>query len=328
MLIHELFKARIEKVENILITTHVEPDADGIGSQIALCTALRQIGKNVVCVNNRPLLKRYHYLDLNRVVLSVEEFKKRYPRFSIDLLIVADANSLDRVGDKIRKLVPKEEVVLFVDHHPCLPALKARHCIDSTMSATGELVGVLIDSLEIPFTLELALPLYTSILVDTNSFRYPSVTAETHRLVARLLDTGIQVSKAYQQIYGPKTPGHLKMLGKILCSFKINKTEEIAWLELKEKDLESFGVEFEDTLGLINNLLILDKIKVACMFSQLKNKVKVSLRSTGRTDVGLLSHRLGGGGHHHSAGAVIDSDQFEVTVQKTIEKLERMLKTS
>ena len=192
------------------------------------------------------------------------------------------------------------------------------------MAATGELVGTLLEAIGVEFTKEIALPLYTAILIDTSSFRYPTVTGNTHRLIAKLLDSGVEPPSAYNFIYGTKKISYMQLLGTILSTAQTTSDEQIAWMCLTEKDLDQFKVENEDTLGFINNLLILDKIKVACMFRQEGNHVKISFRSAGDIDVGVIAQALGGGGHNHSAATVIEGKLDEVC-QRTIQKLQIML---
>lgn len=319
----QLFKTLTKIAKNIVITTHLHPDADGIGSQIALALILRSMGKTVTCVNEEPLLDRYKYLDPQGTVIGYDEYTKKNKNSQIDLFIVADTNSLTRIG-KVGELVQKSKNLLFIDHHPCAPELMAIHCIDTSMAATGELVGKLIESLKIPFDKETALALYTSILIDTSSFRYPTVTGDTHRLVGKLMDTGIEPPSAYNQIYGAKEVTYMQMLGTVLSKTQATPDKKIAWLKLPEETLKKFNVDAEDTHGFINHLLILDNIKVACMFRQIGSKVKVSLRSTGEVDVGIMANALGGGGHDHSAATIIEGS-VDTVIKETIKKLQLML---
>lgn len=326
----DTFKSAIDSSKNIVISTHLIPDADGIGSEISLCLALQKKGKNVVCVNEEELLHRYRYLDQHSNVISVDHFSADFRQKNnfneIDLMIIVDTNSSARIGTKMQSLLGKTKKILFIDHHPCPAALTAIHCIDTTSAATGQLVGKLILSLGMQFDKEMALPLYTSILIDTSSFRYPTVSAETHRLVASLLDTGLNPPMAYNGIYGTKKIPHMHLLGSILASTQSNPTGEIAWITVNQKDIEKHGADVEDTYAFINNLLILDNIKVACMFRDIGQQVKVSFRSTGEVDVGVIAQALGGGGHNHSAATFIEG-KLETVIADTVAKIEVMLKT-
>lgn len=323
------FKTAIEKAQKIVITTHLYPDADGIGSQISLCFALKKLGKDAICCNEEPLLERYKYLDPDDLVVGLSTLPEKF-QSDVDLVIVVDTNTVFRTGEKFRNFVEKQNCpVLYIDHHPCSESLQDDHCIDITAAATGQLVGQLIQSVGIKFDKKIALPLYTAILIDTSSFRYPTVTAQTHRIIAELMDTGIEPPHAYNGIYGTKKIEHMHMLGKVLSSANSSANEEVAWIILTAKDMDEFDVDVEDTHAFINHLLVLDNIKVACMFRDDGNQVKVSLRSTGAVDVGCIAVKLGGGGHSHSAATLINkgpSSTLEGIIKSTVEKIESCLK--
>lgn len=327
MNIIERFKFFTQKADNIVISTHIIPDADGIGSQIAMCLAFRALGKNAICVNEEPLLDRYKYLDPEDTVISREDYMTFYPEAEIDLFIVADTNSLERIGEGMKAIALTAPSLLFVDHHPCPKDVMEKNCIDTSKAATGELAGELIQSLGIPLNREMALPLYTAILIDTSSFRYPTVTGNTHRLIGSLMDTGVRPPHAYNMIYGTKKLTYMKLLGKVLASAHTTKDEKIAWLTLTEELLEKFHVDTEDTLAFINHLLVLDNIKVALMFREMGPEIKVSLRSIGTVDVGIMARALGGGGHDHSAAAIIKGS-LDTVIKSTVEKLHEMLLTT
>jgi phosphoesterase RecJ-like protein len=321
----ELFKKQIKEVNNIIITTHIHPDADGIGSEIALCLALRKIGKNAICVNEEKLFDRYKYLDPHDVIISYEEYAQK-PFDNIELLIVADTNSLPRIGRNVQELVLKSKNLLFIDHHPCAAELAAIHCIDTSKAATGELVGDLISSIGVEIDHAIALALYTAIIIDTSSFRYPTVSGDTHRLISKLMDAGVKPPQAFNLINGTKKIGHMRLLGQVLSSAQTVADESIAWICLTDEIIAAHNSDAEDTHGFINHLLILDNIKVACMFRQMNSQVKVSFRAaTEDIDVGIMAQALGGGGHNHSAATVVEGELASV-VEKTIGKIQLMLK--
>src|SRR5690606_28338238 len=328
MTILDVFKSRIHEADKILITTHEYPDADGIGSEISLCLALRQIGKDSHCVNEEPLLERYIYVDQDSVVLGLDTFKKKYPDFHPDLVIVVDTNTTARIGKNLQSHLEQYKEVLYIDHHPCRGRSLNTHCVDEKAAATGQLVGEMIDYLGVKSTKKIALPIYTAIIIDTSSFRYPTVTGSTHQLVAKLMDTGINPPEAYNGIYGTKRIHHMHLLGRILSDAKTNKDESIAWITLSQTDIARFKSDVEDTHAFINHLLVLNNIKVACMFRDDGDSVKVSLRSTDDAiDVGAIAIAIGGGGHHHSAATVIPKDGKSVAeiTQQVIAKVEELI---
>ena len=318
------FKDLIKNLNHGVITTHIYPDADGIGSEVALGLALRKLNKNVVCVNESPLVERYDYLDTKDMVISVEEYKKKYQQ-PIDLLIVMDTHTLDRLGPNMQKVAQNAKKVFFIDHHPCSEELKEKHCIDTSYAATGELVGELIEKMGIPLDINMALPLYISILIDTNSFRYPTVSSRTHRFIAKLIDIGVRPHQAYNSIYGGKKIAYFNLAGSLLSSVQTIDDNSVAWLALSEKNRRFFKVNHEDTLTFINNLLVLDNIKIACMFTQEKDRVKISLRTLENIDVAYIAGKLGGGGHHHSAATIIKGS-FNEVIKNSVGKITDLLK--
>lgn len=333
MTILDTFTSRIQAADKILITTHEFPDADGIGSEIALCLALRSLGKKVFCINEEPLLERYQYLDQDSVVMGHEDFLQKHGSFKPDLMIVVDTNTKARIGKKLGEFVGESFPMLYIDHHPCRGRDLSTHCIDVTAAATGQMVGEMIEHLGVKFTKKMALPIYTAIIIDTSSFRYPTVSANTHKLIATLMNTGINPPEAYNGIYGTKRIDHMHLLSKILASAATNQDESIAWMLLKKEDIEQFKTDIEDTHAFINNLLILNNIKVAIMFRDDGDQIKMSLRSSGDIDVGLLAQGLGGGGHSHSAATILFRKDKQTTaevmassvkhVEEMIEKLQK-----
>jgi phosphoesterase RecJ-like protein len=327
MTILNTFKSRIQAAQRILITTHEYPDADGIGSQISLCLALRGLGKNAICVNNEPLLDRYQYLDEDKVVIGFKKYVSTYKDFVPDLVIVVDTNTKLRVGKELSEYITDSMSVLYIDHHPCRGRDLSNHCIDVTAAATGQMIGEMIESLGVKFTKKIALPIYTSIIIDTSSFRYPTVSAATHRLVSKLMDTGINPPDAYNGIYGTKRIQHMHLLARILNTASTNKDESVAWMLLRKEDIDRYASDVEDTHAFINNLLVLNNIKVACMFRDDGDQVKMSLRSSGEIDVGIIAQALGGGGHSHSAATVFmkNDETTEEIMLRAVKKVEEVL---
>lgn len=330
MTILDTFKSRIQVAERILITTHEYPDADGIGSEISLCLALREYGKECYCVNEEPLLERYHYLDQDKVVYGLKDFNAKFTSFKPDLIIVVDTNTKLRVGSQLCQYIGDKTKVLYIDHHPSRGRDLSDHCIDVTAAATGQLVGEMIDYLGIKFNKKMALPIYTAIIIDTSSFRYPTVSASTHKLVSKLMDTGINPPEAYNGIYGTKRVHHMHLLASILNTASTNKDETIAWMLIKKEDIDRYSGDIEDTHAFINNLLVLNNIKVACMFRDDGDQIKMSLRSSGEYDVGTIALALGGGGHSHSAATILTRGPGESTdqvIQRAVKKVEDVLQT-
>src|SRR5690606_33225119 len=164
-----------------------------------------------------------------------------------DLMIIVDTNTKLRVGKELSHYINDTIPVLYIDHHPVRGRDLSDHCIDVTAAATGQIVGEMIEHLGVKFNKKIALPIYTSIIIDTSSFRYPTVSASTHILIAKLMDTGINPPEAYNGIYGTKKVHHMPFLASILNTASTNKDETIAWILLKKEDIDKFAGDVEDT---------------------------------------------------------------------------------
>lgn len=321
------FIQSIEDAQTIIISTHIFPDADGIGSEISLCSALKKKGKNAICIMEEPLLERYKYLDPDDLVIGLDQKDELFPH-QPDLIIVVDTNTVLRTGSQFSKFATEQDCPIFyIDHHPCSEKIQDNHCIDTTAAATGQLVGSIIEKMGVDFDQKIALPLYTAILIDTSSFRYPTVTAETHRMIAKFLDTGIEPPIAYNGIYGTKKIQHMHLLGEVLSTTNCNETEDVSWIVLHKEVMDEYHTDIEDTHAFINHLLVLDHMKVACMFRDDGDSVKISLRSNGDYDVGVVAIGLGGGGHSHSAATIImkNGKTLEQVISETVSKIEEII---
>ena len=319
------FSSLINQSKNIVITTHINPDADGIGSQIALSHALNSLGKNVYCINQEKLQSRYKYLDQRNIVKG---FQKTLKLKKIDLFIVVDANNIERIGEDLKNLSRSSTELLFVDHHPSSNEFIALHCIDTSSAATGEIIAKLIESLGIKFTFEMSLALYTSIIIDTSSFQYPTVSPATHKTVSTLLETGISPPQAVKEIYGQNDISFYHFLGKILGKTKTNKNKKIIYVQISLRDLDTFSIDPEDTHGIINQILSYRPAEVLCMFRELsKSMTKVSFRSMGKINVGSMAQALGGGGHSYSAATIIKLP-LKKCIDHVINKVELIISTT
>ncbi|MDH4468021.1 MAG: bifunctional oligoribonuclease/PAP phosphatase NrnA [Bacteriovoracaceae bacterium] len=328
---------RILQHESIILTTHVGPDPDGIGSIVSLGRALQQLGKTVHIIIEEPLWYKYKYLDPEGSIFSLDDFlgKKTAVNFEESLLIVVDTHKLSRTGFKISSFLSPFKNIIFIDHHPnpvptamTASGVDHQHFIDEKAAATGEMIATLINTLGVTFDDVMALGLYTAILVDTNVFRYPSVTGNTHRLIAEFLDHGIPSHTAYNLINGAKKLTSMHLLGQILKNAQVGPLGLVAWIWIQESDLRDYNSELEDTHAYINNLLALEGVRIACMFRQDGPRLKLSMRSHGDIDVGEIAAQFGGGGHSHSAATVIEippNDSRENFIHDLILKLERQL---
>lgn len=295
--------------ERFIVTTHISPDGDGIGSALALCRGLRCLGKVAFIINHSKTPENLRFLlnDDSEIVgpdsLASEFDPGDY--FSV----VVDMGAFDRLGSAL-PVIQKCKGILVIDHHIVDIPPGVSSLIDSSASATGEVVHDLLSKLNIKMTKEIAEPLYAAIETDTGGFRFSGTTPSTHRLAAELLALGIDPSRIYSEIYEKQSAVRLKLTGEVFSTLWISPGGKIAIMELRQEMLLKLGARIEDGDDLVNNLMTIDGVKAGFYFKELgQEKTKISCRSRDkRLDLGVFLSEWGGGGHAFAAGLLINKN--------------------
>lgn len=296
----------------VALSTHMNADGDGCGSQVALARMLAQRGLDVRIVNPTPWPALFDYL-LGDDVKNMTA-KGASALDGIDLLIVLDISDVKRLGalaDTVRRLrVPR----LVIDHHVASDDPAGDVILtDVTACATGELVYDLGCELGFEITPAIAQGLYAAILTDTGSFRFSNTTPRCHAVAAALLATGVDPEESYVRIYASAPAGRLRLLGKVLETLGVDEATGLTWLSMDAGALEKFGVRQEDLDGIVEHARSVAGTRMALFFRDLGyGKVKVSFRSTGAVDVNAFARQFGGGGHVKASGALIAGGLAEV----------------
>ncbi|MFN9577396.1 MAG: DHH family phosphoesterase [Gemmatimonadota bacterium] len=301
------FAAEFVPGRRVALSTHINADGDGCGSETALARLLAFRGMRPVIVNPTPWPTLFDFLLGD----DVEERSADGPSAlrDVDLLIVLDISDVKRLGhlaDAVRALtVP----VLVIDHHVPSdepPAPPERILSDVAACATGELVHDVADVLDLPFSPAVARGLYAAILTDTGSFRFSNTSPRAHAIASRLLSVGVDPEEMYRQVYARVPVGRIQLLRDALDTLEVDAVHGIAWLSLPAGALEKYGVASEDLDGIVEHPRSIAGTRLALFFRDLGHgKVKVSFRSTGRVDVNALARRYGGGGHAKASGALV-----------------------
>jgi phosphoesterase RecJ-like protein len=308
----------------VVLSTHMNADGDGCGSEAALARLLTARGLDVRIVNPTPWPELFSFL----VDDGVRDASSRGAAAldPIDVLVVLDISDVKRLGslaETVRKLrVPK----LVIDHHIASddPAGDIVFT-DVAACATGELVYDLAGVLDLEITPEVARALYTAILTDTGGFRFSNTTPRCHAIAADLLHAGVGPEEMYLRIYASAPPGRVRLLGEVLDSLGVDDQRGISWLSMNAGTLEKFDVRQEDLDGIVEYARSIAGTRMALFFRDLGyGKVKVSFRSTGGIDVNAFAREFGGGGHAKAAGALISGSLGEVR-EKVIAAAQRFL---
>lgn len=304
----------------VALSTHINADGDGCGSEVGLARALAAMGLRPVIVNPTPWPDMFRFL-LDRAGdgpgdAAVEEASDRGVAAlrGVDLLVVLDIADVKRLGtlaDAVRALtVPK----LTIDHH--LPSDEPPSTVvvsDTTASATGELVFDLLGALDRPLTPAIATALYTAILTDTGGFRFSNTSPRCHAVAAELLAAGVDPEAMYRRIYASVPVGKLYLLREALGTLEVDARHGISWISIQAGAMERYGVKSEDLDGIVEQPRSIAGTRLALLFRDLGyGKVKVSFRSTGDVDVNALARQFGGGGHAKASGAMVPGTMDEV----------------
>ena len=289
----------------VALTTHINADGDGCGSEAGLARLLARQGLRPHIVNPTPWPDLFSFLlgdDVeDRSGAGVAALK------NIDLLIVLDISDVKRLGaltETVRGLhVPR----LVIDHHiPSDDQAGDVVLADTAACATGELVYDLAFELDYEITPAVAKSLYTAILTDTGGFRFSNTTPRCHAVAADLLATGLDPEEMYQRVYASAPVGRLRLLAEVLQTLGVDEAKGLSWLSMNAGALEQYHVRQEDLDGIVEHARSIAGTRMAVFFRDLGHgKVKASFRSTGGVDVNAFARTFGGGGHARASGALI-----------------------
>ena len=303
---------RLKQAHSFVLTTHREPDGDGLGAEVALAGALQQLGKTVLVVNNDAVPKRYAFLEGAGSIESYDPAIHLRVIAHSDALVILDAAHPNRTGRMEEVLSRFSGETLVIDHHP-MGGWAQFDYIDSHAAATCELVDEIVTALGVTFTPSMAEALYTGIASDTQCFMTPNTTGETHQRASRLLDCGVSLEKVHQALWGSWTAGRLKLHGHFLQNLQSTSNGRVIYGGITQDDLRRWGQTPADLDGLVNQALTIDGSQLAILAQEGEDdKVRLSFRSRNSVDVNRLAQSFGGGGHKRAAGATVEGTLTKV----------------
>ena len=313
----------ISNNQTFLITTHVNPDADAIGSEIAFHKLLSTLGKKSRIVNHSLTPYNLEFLDSEKTIEKYDESKHKGLFNSSDLLVALDFNRSERLVSMEKGFTDSKQLKICVDHHQDPEDFVDHQFIDSEYAATGHILYDFIKKSNIiDIKKEIAIPLYAAIMTDTGSFRFERTNAQLHRLIADLLEKGVNPTEVYDLLYDESKFSKIKLLGRCLNSLKLIANNKIGYMELVQKDFNEFNAIESDTENFVNFILSVEGVRLGLLFIELKNGFKVSFRSKGIIPVNKLAGEFGGGGHINAAGARFRDKEMNSMIPKILEKAE------
>ena len=312
--------------DRVVITTHLRPDGDALGTEIAVARALQALGKTVTVLNadapprnldwlaeEQPagLLHTYESGDLDQARAVAEA----------DVLLVVDAGAAHRLGDVGTVFRQSGTPVLLLDHHPDPEDWFDRACVRTDASAAAEIAYDLIAGLD-PALVDraVATALYVGIMTDTGSFRYGATTPRTHAIVGDVLARGdLRPEPIHVALFDGKSREGLALLSAALATITTHYGGRLATLFVTQEMVRQSGAFFDETEGLINYGLSLDGVLAAVIFLELPSGVKLSFRSKGDCPINKWAGQFGGGGHANASGAYVKNGQLGRTMKDVID---------
>lgn len=309
----------LRKAPIVALFSHVSPDGDCIGSMLAIGLALEKLGKKVTFFNPDPIPRNLVFLP------GVDKIQRSLPDPLPKTLLFVDCSDLQRVNFK-QEQIPKESIVLNLDHHVSNQNFGSVNWVDAEASASGEVAHELIHELQIKLSQEIATNLYTAILTDTGSFQFSSTTSKTHRIAAELLDCGISLVDIHHQIFDQKPLAKVELLRRALNQLELHADGKCAIMSLRLKDFEESGAEESLSEGLIDHARSIQGVEVAILLKEIDSgKVRVGLRSNLWFNVNETAARFGGGGHKRAAGCTMETS-LEEAEQILVQVIEEEMK--
>jgi phosphoesterase RecJ-like protein len=306
------FVELVRRHQRFVLTTHVRPDGDGLGSMLALADVLEAPpwSKSVRMTVASVLPPRYDFLDPTRRVRRFEPPGDMYR--DAEVAIVLDTgtwNQLADFGNFLRSL-PAEKVV--IDHHLTQDDLGALRFVDTTAEATGRLVHEAVTALGGPLPASAAHALFVAVAMDTGWFRHKNTTPATFALAGDLVRAGARATEAYDHLFEQSTLGRLRLTGLVLSRLQLAHGGRVAHTEIRRGDYAETGAVPQDSEDLVNYTRSLAGVEVGLLLmEQPRGGVKVSFRSRQRVDVARLAELFGGGGHRLASGAILETSLDE-----------------
>lgn len=292
----------IRKSDRLAITFHKSPDGDSIGSSLALFQGLKNIGKEVELISMDEVPKDFKFLPCSSIIDgNTFDIKS-----NVEVVIVLDCGDKKRINAKL-KFEDKSYKIINVDHHLTNEYYGDFNYVDTKAAAVAEIVYDMLKGLDVDIDRDIAKCLYTALITDTGSFKYPSTTKKTHLIAGNLIDTGFDFGKIHRIIFDNKEFGKFKLCGIAIENMKL-VDNSISVIKVTKKMIHDTVQDADiDTHDIVNLGLQIEGVEVSVMLKESdEGRIKVSLRSKETVDVRKIAEKFDGGGHIRAAGLELD----------------------
>jgi len=305
----------IASSHRIMLTTHENPDGDGLGAECGIFYHLQGIKKDIRIVNYSPLPLEYEFLNDDKIFETYNEKKDEEWVKKVDLVIVFDVGDFSRtrkISDAVKKYNLK---TLNIDHHPHPQNHNFTYnCVDLTAAATGCMVYDYLKTVRLEAIDKKSLiGIYTAVMTDTGCFKYSNTNNKCHEIAIECLDNGVKTHIIYQKIYENSAKSRMKLMGAFLLNINYELDGRIAWFLITKGMLNEAEATKSDVEGFSDMARSIVGVEVSIMiFEQSKTSCRINFRSKGNLIINDIANKLGGGGHAFAAGAMVKGTLEEV----------------
>ena len=308
----------LRDAQSFVLTSHVRPDCDALGSELGMLGILEAIGKDVRIVNAQSTPANLKWIDPDHRLESLAEGVKKDDLVSRDVLIVLDTSAWAQLGAMGDVAKAMREKVLVIDHHVSEDDLSDRWFKDTSAEATARIVYEIGLRLKVPLSKRIATPLYAGLSTDTGGFRFPNVSGESFRVAARLVDAGADPTAIYRELFEQDSLARLHLVGRTLAGAQASHGGRVIVSTVRQSDIKEVQAQPADTEDLVNLTLAVKGTEVAViLIEQPDGRIKTSFRSRSQVDCNALAARFGGGGHKAAAGAILPGP-FDVAHEQVL----------
>lgn len=309
-----------------LLSTHVNPDADALGSELAFYLILKKLGKKVRIVNHSATPYNLEFLDEEKVVEKFDPVIHENIFREAEVFVLLDLNQASRIISLESGFRSFAGVKVCIDHHQDTENVFDYYIGNTDYSATSEIIYDYIKSTNIVvIDYQIALQLYAGIMTDTGSFRFERTNTKIHRIIAELLQTGINPTDIYDKIYNQFRSGRVKLLGEALRTISVDSTGQIAYMIITKEALKKTGATEDDIDGFVNYCLTIRGVRIGILFYEFNDGVKISFRSKESIPVNKLASAFNGGGHTNASGSRILHVRVDEIKDKIISEAQKYL---
>lgn len=322
-----IFRILVDDNRKFVLTTHVNPDADGLGSELALHRFLKKLRKESVILNHSETPANHAFMDEKHEIKRFDPSTDAGLVLDADVLFAVDMNSPSRLRSMEKHFVESKAKKVIIDHHLEAQDFVDYQLVDLDSPATAEIIYKCLIAYD-PAMLDkgIAEAIYAGIMTDTGSFRFPRTDGDIHRVTAHLLDIGVDPTHVYNNLYEQNSIGRTKLLGEVLSSIQLACGGKLAYFAITQEQLKKYNVVADETEQFVNYAGAISGVVVGIFFMEQPGWIKISFRSKGDVPVNELAKLYGGGGHKNAAGARLPDTSMDETIRKVLKDAQSILR--